>query len=70
MAEYHVGIGLLTNTIFAGTLNKNKTLWLHRSDVTDEAVDAVAAYLIETEQHMTFDYNGKRYKLSVEEVEE
>lgn len=70
MAEYHVGIGLLTNTIFAGTLNKSKTLWLHRSDVTNEAVDAVAAYLIETEQHMTFSYNGKRYRLKVEEVTE
>ena len=68
MAEYHVGIGLLTNTIFAGTLNKNKTLWMHRSDVTGEALDAVATYLIETERSMTFTYHGKRYRLSVEEV--
>lgn len=70
MAEYHVGIGGITNTIYAGTLNKKGTLWMNRSDVTHEAVDAVAAYLIQTEQNVKFTFNGKRYKMSVEEISE
>lgn len=47
MAEYHVGCGI--SCIFAGTLNKpDKTglrIWKDRSDVTDEAISAVAQYM-------------------------
>lgn len=45
MAEYHVGCGI--SAIYAGTLNKKKNMWLHKSNVTDEAVMAVM-------QHMYF----------------
>ena len=44
MADYHVGVGL--NGIYAGTLNKAKTLWQNKSEVTDEAIEAVAEYII------------------------
>lgn len=45
MAEYHVGCGAFG--IYAGTLNsKNKGRWQNKSNVTDEAIDAVRDYMI------------------------
>ena len=64
MAEYHVGCGAFG--IYAGTLNsKNKTLWQNKSDVTHEAVSAVAQYLLQEDKSLLFDYQGCRYRLSV-----
>ena len=64
MAEYHVGCGAFG--IYAGTLNsKNKSLWQNKSDVTDEAVSAVAQYLLQENKSLLFDYRGGRYRLSV-----
>ena len=46
MVEYHVGCGAFA--IYAGTLNsRNKNLWQNKSEVTDEAVSAVAQYLLQ-----------------------
>lgn len=42
MAEYHVGCGAFG--IYAGTLNKQKTMWQNKSDVTEEARQAVILY--------------------------
>ena len=44
MAEYHVGCGL--TAIYAGTINKDKTLWKSRTDCTEEAIEAVRDYLV------------------------
>ena len=64
MAEYHVGCGAFG--IYAGTLNsKNKSLWQNKSDVTHEAVSAVAQYLLQEDKSLLFDYQGNRYRLSV-----
>ena len=63
MAEYHVGCGIAG--IYAGTLNKNGNLWINRSDVTDEAVNAVAQYLLERGEALEFDYRGGRYRIAV-----
>ena len=63
--EYHVGCGVFA--IYAGTLNKKK-IWLHKSDVTDEEIDAVAQYCLEHNEVMDFDYKGKRYRLEVTEI--
>jgi len=68
MAEYHVGCGI--TAIYAGTLNKNKTMWVNKSDVTDEAFDAVAQYCVDHNEEMNFTYNGKRYRLEVNEIEQ
>lgn len=67
MANYHVGCGI--TGIFAGTLNKTNTMWVNKSDVTDEAINAVALFLLEHEEVMNFDYQGKHYKLVVEPQE-
>lgn len=68
MAEYHVGCG--TFGILAGTLNKNKTMWLNKSDVTSEAVNAVACYLLEHDEELRFDYAGEKYCMRVMKVTE
>ena len=45
MAEYHVGCGAFA--IYAGTLkSKNKSLWQNKSEVTDEAINAVRDYMV------------------------
>lgn len=66
MAEYHVGCGI--TAIFAGTLNKRGNMWLHKSDVTDEALSAAAQYLLEHCESMNFTYEGKQYRLAVTEI--
>ena len=66
MAEYHVGCGAFG--IYAGTLttNKNKViLWKNKTDVTDEAISAVAQYLLQEDKCLLFSYQGNRYRLSV-----
>ena len=66
MAEYHVGCGAFA--IYAGTLEpRNKHLWRNKSNVTDEAVSAVAQYLLQEDKSMLFSYNGKKYRLLVKE---
>ena len=66
MANYHVGCGILG--IYEGTLNKKGTMWLHKSDVTNEAFNAVAQYCLEHNEAMNFNYKGKRYRLAVTEI--
>lgn len=67
MAKYHVGCGI--TGIYAGTLNKKGDMWVNKSDVTDEAISAVAQFLLEHEETMEFNYQGKRYRLAVEPQE-
>ena len=49
MAEYHVGCGLLGN-IYAGTMAPSQKdglqMWRNKSDVTQEAVEAVMGHFI------------------------
>lgn len=66
MAEYHVGCGIAS--IYAGTLNK-KDEWRNRSNVTDEAVCAVAEYLLTNQKEFHFDYRGKKYIMRILEGE-
>jgi len=60
MAEYHVGCGLAG--IYAGTLKKNKQEWMNKSDVTDEAIDAVRDYFfgkMEYAEKTSYGYSWK-----------
>ncbi len=63
MANYHVGCGI--TGIYAGTLNKAGNMWVNKSDVTDEAIKAVAQYLLENKEALDFTYQGKQYRLAV-----
>lgn len=71
MANYHVGCGL--SGIYAGTLKKSGYEWLNKSDVTDEAINAVVQYMYFEipEGENTFAYgfkmrDGKYVRLKVE----
>ena len=44
MAEYHVGCGVFA--IYAGLLNKDKTMWKNKTECTDEAINAVRDYMV------------------------
>ena len=44
MAEYHVGAGAFG--IYAGTLNKDRTLWQNKTECTDEALIAVRGWIM------------------------
>lgn len=44
MAEYHVGCGIAG--IYAGTVKRNGAEWKDKTEVTDEALLAVANYII------------------------
>ena len=67
MANYNVGCGL--TGIYAGTLNKKGNMWLHKSNVTDEAISAVAQFLLEHKETLEFNYQGNRYRLAVTLIE-
>ena len=65
--KYHVGLDVFG--IFAGIL-KNKEEWEDRSEVTKEAVDAVAFFLLFTGKECHFEWQGKKYVMRVEEYQE
>lgn len=65
MAEYHVGCGVFG--IYAGTLNKTGDMWRNKSDVTLEAMGAVAQHLLDRNTEFHFEYKGKQMILKVEE---
>lgn len=44
-------------------------MWVNKSDVTDEAIKAVAQYLLEHDEAMNFNYHSERYRLAVTQVE-
>lgn len=67
MAEYHVGCGAIA--IYAGTLNKEKTMWNNKTECTEEAISASAQYLLENNKCFEFSYRGKKYRMKVEELE-
>lgn len=67
MTKFHVGCGAFS--IYAGTLNKDGTKWQNKNDVKDEAMSAVAQYLLAQDESMVFCYNGKKYRLKVVEEE-
>lgn len=67
MAEYHVGCGIAG--IYAGRLNKKGDMWLDKSDVTDEALRAVATYFLGHEEALQFEIYGNTYVLSVSKIE-
>ena len=68
MPDYHVGCGLAG--IYAGTLKKSGVEWLHKSDVTTEALSAVAQRLLFDGKEFRFKHKDKWYAMRVEEMDE
>lgn len=61
--EFHVGIGEISDTIYAGTLMRNGTVWKDRSDVTDEAIAAVRDHLMQKAKADGLETYGHSWKL-------
>ena len=68
MAEYHVGCGFAG--IYAGTINPKSETWRNKSDVTHEALCAVAQYLLFGGKEFNFQHKGQWYVMRIEETEE
>ena len=68
MAEYHVGCGI--PGIYAGTLKSNGYVWRNKSDVTHEALCAVAQHLLFNGIEFRFKHKGQWYVMRIEEFEE
>lgn len=75
MAQYHVGCGIAG--IYAGTITKKGDKWLNKSDVTDEAIDAVLHYMYDQipEGQNSFAYgfkmrSGEYARLKIEVTDE
>lgn len=67
MANYHVGCGLAK--IYAGTLKKSGIEWLNKTEVTHEALCAVAQYLLFQGKEFRFQHKNKWYAMRIEEME-
>lgn len=67
MADFKVGCSPITSKIYAWKVLKNG-IWGVKHDVTHTAVSAVAEHLLQLEQKVRFDYDGKPYELKVVEV--
>lgn len=61
-SEFHVGMGGISGTIYAGTLMRNGTVWKDRSDVTEEAIGAVRDHMIEKAREKNVDSYGFSWK--------
>ena len=68
MSKLKVGFLPISKKIAAGSIT-DKGMWgSNRSDVTESAPGAVAEYLIETDTYIVFEFGGKKYKLSCEQI--
>jgi len=64
MPNYHVGCGAFA--IYAGTLNKKGDTWKEKTSVTNEALGAVAQYLLMEDKEYRFNLEDGEYVLKVE----
>ena len=74
MTTYRIWLSSLTNSIFAGTTRTQKdgtVLWVNKTEVTDDAVDAVASLIKRKGGSMILtDGNGDRFIMSCQKIPE
>lgn len=67
--QISLGVSAITETVYAGRLNKAKTMWLEKKDVTDMfihcAIQKFGGHITEMESE-----DGKKYEITVKEVKE
>jgi len=64
-----VGCSPLTSIIFAGTLLSDSKRWSsNKQDVTGMAVSSVAQHLLQKDECLQFNYEGKCYEMKVVEL--
>ena len=62
MKKLHVAQSPLTNIIYAGSVSKNGNTWLsNKTDVTHEAIGAVAEHALEKGETLVVNKNGKPF---------
>ena len=66
--EFKAGCSPITSTIYVGNVRNDGTWGVNKKDITSSAVSAVAQHLLQLNEKIAFNYNGKRYELSVQEV--
>ena len=66
--KYSVGCGLAG--IYAGVLKPNGKGWKEKTDVTKDAIGAVAQHLIDFNTEFRFTYKGKNMVMKVVESDE
>lgn len=60
--EFHVFTSELSGRIYAGTINKDKTKWLKKSDVTKEALEAVRDHFLDLYNNENTEANSVGYQ--------
>lgn len=66
--KYSIGCGLFG--IYAGVLKPNGEEWKEKTDVTKDAMGAVAQHLIDFNTEFRFTYKGKNMVMKVVESDE
>ena len=75
MPEYMVGMPVISNRIYAGRVVKGGSMSDTRTDVTNDAILLVMAYLVRNKRSLGMDsvdgeLHGKKYRLTVTEIPE
>lgn len=76
MPKYMVGMPAISNRIYAGRVTKDGSMSDIRTDVTNDAILCVMAYLVRIKNRLGMDYSidgevfGKMYRLNVTELSE
>lgn len=76
MPKYMVGMPAISNRIYAGRVTKDGSMSDTRTDVTNDAILCVMAYLVRIKNHLGMDYSidgevfGKMYRLNVTDLSE
>ena len=75
MPEYMVGMPVISNRIYAGRVVKGGNMSYTRTDVTNDAILLVMAYLVRNKRSLDMDsvdgeLHGKKYRLTVTEISE
>lgn len=75
MPEYMVGMPVISNRIYAGRVVKGGRMSDIRTDVTNDAILLVMAYLVRNKRGLGMDsvdgeLHGKKYRLTVTEISE
>ena len=75
MPEYMVGMPIIFNRIYAGRVVKGDRMSEIRTDVTNDAIMCVMAYLVRNKRGLGMDSVdgeiwGKKYRLTVTEISE
>lgn len=62
-----VGIAGISRRAMVGTLNKNKTMWIHKVDIDDSFIASVIDKWLNKKEIISYE-GGKSFEISVKEI--